>query len=175
MFKYKGPKGVKIGCILDEAEAKQGLKLQTDIATPKFLAKLLRDGDVQASKLRVIVYDEADLTLEQTPDNDLNALFRNEESERDFNRLTYLVGASVTESLGELCVSDSVLPQGNSFIATAMRFAPLVVPSGKNESDTNYNSDNTAPAINTLSPPTPPTSSATLQDLSPCLDPGLLH
>ena len=57
MFKYKGPRGVKIGCVLDEAEAEDGLKLQTDVAvtTPKFLGRLLEEGDIEASKLRVVV------------------------------------------------------------------------------------------------------------------------
>ena len=155
---YKGPKGVKIGCILDEEEAKYGLKLQTDVAitTPAHLPKLIRDGDVVPSKLRVIIYDEADLALEQTPDDDLNALFRDTESDRNFSRLTYLVGASVTESLGKLCVKDSVLPEGNSFIATATKFAPIA-----SEENDNVSEENDA--------------KATLQDLGMCLDPGLRH
>jgi len=160
MFKYKGPKGVKIGCILDEEEAKSGLKLQTDVAitTPKYLGKLIQDGDVIPSKLRVIIYDEADLALEQTSDEDLNALFRDAESDRDFSRLTYLVGASVTESLGQLCVKDSVLPNGKSFIATATNFAPLT-SDGEND-------ENTIEGISKKS---------TLKDLGVCLDPGLRH
>eukprot|EP00957_Ditylum_brightwellii_P120599 9199847-Ditylum_brightwellii.AAC.1 len=122
-----GPKGVKIGCILDDNEAQFGLKLQTDIAitTPSYIEKLIRDGDIKPSKIRVIVYDEADLALEQTSNEVLQALFRDFEGEREFNRLTYLVGASVTESLGDLAVRDKVLPEGKSFIATATRFAPL--------------------------------------------------
>mmetsp|Transcript_4357 Transcript_4357/g.8373 ORF Transcript_4357/g.8373 Transcript_4357/m.8373 type:complete len:724 (+) Transcript_4357:206-2377(+) len=158
MFKYKGPKGVKIGCILDEEEAKYGLKLQTDVAitTPEHLPKLIRDGDVVPSKLRVIVYDEADLALEQTSDEDLNTLFRDTESERDFSRLTYLVGASVTESLGKLCVKDSVLPEGKSFIATATRFAPLIAEDMNLEKDILQ-------------------QKATFKDLGMCLDPGLRH
>ncbi|GFH52751.1 hypothetical protein CTEN210_09227 [Chaetoceros tenuissimus] len=161
MFKYKGPKGVKIGCILDEEEAKYGLKLQTDVAitTPEHLPKLIRDGDVVPSKLRVVVFDEADLALEKTPDEDLNALFRDTESERDFSRLTYLVGASVTESLGKLCVKDSVLPEGKSFIATATKFAPLVTESEVETDSTNLNFSD----------------KASLKDLGMCLDPGLRH
>lgn len=160
MFKYKGPKGVKIGCILDDEEAKSGLKLQTDVAitTPKHLAKLIRDEDIIPSKLRVIIYDEADLALEKTSDEDLNALFRDNESDRDFSRLTYLVGASVTESLGKLCVKDSVLPNGKSFIATATKFAPI---STSEESD-----DTSGSRV---------TNKATLKDLGLCLDPGLRH
>jgi len=169
MFKYKGPKGVKIGCILDEEEAKYGLKLQTDVAitTPKFLAKLIRDGDIIPSKLRVIVYDEADLALEQTSDDDLNALFRDEESERDFSRLTYLVGASVTESLGKLCVSDSVLPKGKSFIATATKFAPLAIEDVAGSEDNDEGNDGATDTDNN--------SKASLKDLGLCLDPGLRH
>jgi superfamily II DNA/RNA helicase len=134
------------------------LKLQTDIAitTPEHLPKLIRDGDVIPSKLRVIIYDEADLALDRTPDEDLNLLFRDTESERDFSRLTYLVGASVTESLGKLCVRDSVLPEGNSFIATATRFAPIIsedVDASENLSE----------------------EKSSLKDLGMCLDPGLRH
>ena len=158
VHQYKGPKGVKIGCILDDEEVQYGLKLQTDVAitTPKHLPKLIRDGDIVPSKLRVIIYDEADLALEQTPDEDLNALFRDTESERDFSRLTYLVGATVTESLGKLCVKDSVLPEGKSFIATALKFAPLSSEEGAVDEDAS-------------------TEKATLKGLGVCLDPGLRH
>lgn len=135
------------------------MKLQTDVAitTPEHLPKLIRDGDVVPSKLRVIIYDEADLALDQTPDEDLNLLFRDTEFDRDFSRLTYLVGASVTESLGKLCVRDSVLPEGNSFIASATRFAPIVsedVDSASNDAQQ---------------------AKVSLKDLGMCLDPGLRH
>ena len=152
---------MKIGCILDDEEAKHGLKLQTDVAitTPEHLPKLIRDGDVVPSKLRVVVFDEADLALEKTPDEDLNALFRDTESERDFSRLTYLVGASVTESLGKLCVKDSVLPEGKSFIATATKFAPLVTESEVETDSTDIDFND----------------KASLKDLGMCLDPGLRH
>ncbi|KAI2499915.1 DEAD-like helicase [Fragilaria crotonensis] len=88
MFKYKGPKGVKIGCVLDDEDAQEGLKLQTDVAItmPQYLTKLLIDGDVQPSRLRVIVYDEADLALEQTNPDDLEALFNDDPEEREFSR-----------------------------------------------------------------------------------------
>jgi len=165
MFKYTGPKGVKIGCILDEEEAKNGLKLQTDVAitTPKFLKKLIRDGDVKPSNLRVVVYDEADLTLEQSSKDELNGLFKNEEEERNFSRLTFLVGASVTESLGKLCV-DTVLPSGSSYIATATRFAPLVTAAVEDDGTTTESDEESG--IDTM---------ATLKDLKLCLDPGLRH
>ena len=174
MFKYKGPKGVKIGCILDEEEAKFGLKLQTDVAitTPKFLGKLIRDGDIVPSKLRVVVYDEADLALEQTSDEDLTSLFRDTESERDFSRLTYLVGASVTESLGKLCVRDSVLPQGKSFIASATSFAPLEMDDVTTIEDNENDSENVSDVIEVLNNGN---SKATFKDLGLCLDPGLKH
>jgi len=120
---------VKIGCVLDEEMHVEGLKLQTDVAitTPQYLTKLIKDNDVDPSKLRVVIYDEADLGLEQTTSpEDLKLLFgENTNSEREFSRITYLVGATVTESLGNLAVKDEVLPEGNSFIATAIRFAPL--------------------------------------------------
>jgi len=170
MFKYKGPKGVKIGCILDEKEASYGLAynlLQTDVAItiPQYLPKLLEDGDILAEHLRVIVYDEADLCLEQTSNDNLRTLFNNhnsndekEEDDDDFisesqSRLTYLVGASVTKSLGELCVRDAVLPKGRSYIATATQYSPLQF-SGEQKDET---------------------TTTTLQDLNACLDPGLRH
>ena len=55
MFRYKGPKGVKIGCVLDDIMSKEGLKLQTDIAitTPQYLSKLIEEKDVDPAKLRV--------------------------------------------------------------------------------------------------------------------------
>mmetsp|Transcript_12563 Transcript_12563/g.29761 ORF Transcript_12563/g.29761 Transcript_12563/m.29761 type:complete len:764 (+) Transcript_12563:90-2381(+) len=161
MFKYKGPKGVKIGCVLDDEEAKFGLKLQTDVAitTPKYLGKLMRDGDIIPENLRVVMYDEADLALEQTPEDDLRALFSDAEDERTFSRLTYVVGATVTESLGKLIVRDGILPQGKSFIATASQFAPL------STSDADAASGNTASETRT----------ASLKDLGLCLDPGLRH
>lgn len=181
LFKYKGPKGVKIGCVLDAQEAKYGLKLQTDIAitTPQFLTKLLRHGDVDPTKLRVVVYDEADLALEQTTDTDLNALFRDCENDRTFSRLSFLVGATVTESLGQLAVRDSVLPQGKSFIATATRFAPItssnssnnntginLPPHKKNASEMD---EENAPIQNST------VAVASLRDLNMCLDLGLIH
>jgi superfamily II DNA/RNA helicase len=133
------------------------------------LPKLIRDGDIVPSNLRVVIYDEADLALEQTTDDDLNALFRDEESERDFSRLTYLVGASVTESLGKLCVKDSVLPKGKSFISTATSFAPLAIEDAASEevdkTVENVNKDNDNDNK----------SKATLKDLGLCLDPGLKH
>lgn len=97
-----------------------------------------------------------------------------EEELRDFSRLTFLVGASVTESLGKLCVRDSVLPEGKSFIATATRFAPLidVNDSGGQEGITlkdepNGTNDDTLTAKSS--------TAATLNDLGMCLDPGLRH
>ena len=161
MFKYKGPKGVKIGCVLDDEEAKFGLKLQTDVAitTPKYLGKLIRDGDIIPENLRVVIYDEADLALEQTPEDDLKALFSDAEDERNFSRLTYVVGATVTPSLGKLVVRDGILPEGKSFIATATQFAPLSM------SDADSASGDTASETRT----------ASLKDLGLCLDPGLRH
>mmetsp|Transcript_12560 Transcript_12560/g.18451 ORF Transcript_12560/g.18451 Transcript_12560/m.18451 type:complete len:721 (+) Transcript_12560:89-2251(+) len=161
MFKYKGPKGVKIGCVLDEEDAQEGLKLQTDIAitTPEFLTKLLTDGDVDPSNLRVIVYDEADLALEQTNPDDLESLFDDDQEERPYTRLTFLVGASVTESLGNLAVRSRVLPGGKSYIATSNSFLPL--SSSKADDPSKLASEES-----TL---------AALTDLDICLDPGLQH
>lgn len=168
MFKYKGPKGIKIGCILDDDEADFGLKLQTDVAItmPQYLTKLLGDGDVDPSKLRVVCYDEADLALEQTQRQDLASLFDDDSEERDYSRLTFLVGASVTEALGNLAVRSRVLPQGKSYIATATRFAPLQSSeSGEGSAD---DDDDSMAATET-------TTTASLKDLDVCLDPGLKH
>lgn len=151
--KYKGPKGVKIGTILDEEDATMGLKLQTDVAitAPEFLGKLIRDGDILPSILRVIAFDEADLSLERFGDETLAELF---EKTRNDIRLTFLVGASVTESLGNYAVSSKILPEGTSFIATATSCAAL-----------------------TREPTNTPSSreAATLQDLNVCLYPDLAH
>ena len=146
---------------MEEEEAQHGLKLQTDVAitTPEFLPKLLQDGDILTEQLRVIVYDEADLCLEETSNDVLKRLFCPSIDEEDEflseqqSRLTYLVGASVTKSLGELCVKDDVLPQGKSYIATATHFAPLLLEPTNVEGG----------------------SVATLQDLNKCLDLGLRH
>lgn len=156
--KYKGPKGVRIGCVLDDEEAAFGLKLQTDIAvtTPQYLGKLIDDGDINLSKLRVIVFDEADLAIEQTKPETLSKLFDDDVTERDSTRLTLLVGASVTEALGNLAVSSRIIPH-QSYIATANRFAPLT------KSDV---------AIDELDEGIP---TASLQDLNVCLYPGLKH
>lgn len=171
MFRYKGPKGVKIGCVLDEQMSSEGLKLQTDIAitTPKYLSKLIKDNDVDPSKLRVVVYDEADLGLEQTSDDILKSLFDNEEKRREFSRISYLVGATVTESLGTLAVKDEILPEGKSFIATATKFAPLT----KEDEQSAGDDVDAAPKVGISS--SSDASTATLKDLRLCLDPGLSH
>lgn len=176
LHQYKGPKGVKIGCILDDEEAQFGLKLQTDVAitTPKYLPNLVRDGDVIPAKLRVVVYDEADLTLEQTYEEDLNALFRDSEPDRNLSRLSFLVGASVTESLGKLCVKDSVLPKGMSFIATATRFAPLLIDDTDDSAHTLQSSYTTTQPLES-SPSLNLNTKATLKDIGLCLDQGLYH
>ncbi|KAL3918009.1 MAG: hypothetical protein SGILL_004446 [Bacillariaceae sp.] len=172
MFKYKGPKGVRVGCILDDEEAKFGLKLQTDVAitTPKYVGKLMADGDLNPSKLRVVSFDEADLTLEQTPPDILSAIFDTNSTlldgdfvpyERDNPRLSFMVGASVTEALGSLAVKSRILPEGKSYIATATGHSPI-------KSD-----DNQKTPERLMEGDEPKTAS--LQDLSVCLDPGLKH
>ena len=142
--------------------SKEGLKLQTDVAitTPKYLTKLLEDGDVNPAKLRTVIFDEADLGLEQTKPEGLKLLFDND-STREFSRVSYLVGASVTESLGKVAVKDKILPESNSFIATATKCAPLV--SEKELLDAEASSNEASPFL------------ASLKDLNLCLDPGLLH
>jgi len=185
MFKYKGPKGVKIGCVLDDEMSKEGLKLQTDIAitTPKYLTKLMEDGDVDPSKLRVVVYDEADLGLEQTSTDNLKLLFDGGGAKkREFSRISYLVGATVTESLGNLAVRDEILPKGKSYIVTATRFAPLAADdvdvatiAGEDEEDVTGGGEylNAVPTVGISS--SADASKATLKDLNLCLDPGLRH
>ncbi|KAL7573789.1 hypothetical protein ACA910_007818 [Epithemia clementina (nom. ined.)] len=187
MFKYKGPKGVRIGCVLDDEDAAFGLKLQTDVAItmPQYLGKLLDDGDIEAAQLRVVVYDEADLGLEQTSTSTLKALFEDtspeqpnddyhdddedkddddEPQRREYSRLTFLVGASVTEALGNLAVSSRILPSGRSYIATATRFAPLLSDEGDAGCTSSHGDD-----FLLLEP------KASLQDLNLCLYPGLKH
>ena len=163
MFKYKGPKGIRIACVLDDEEALFGLKLQTDIAitTPHYLGKLIGDKDVDPSRLRVVVYDEADLALEQTDAGDLSRLFDDDPEEREYSRLSFLVGASVTEALGSLAVSSRVLPKGSSWIATATRYGALST------------SDEEIQDASRLVGEEPRTAS--LKDLNYCLYPGLKH
>ena len=151
--------------------AKEGLKLQTDVAitTPYYLTKLIESKDVDPSKLRVVIYDEADLGLEQTSDENLKLLFGNEERKREFSRISYLVGATVTESLGTFAVKDDILPEGKSFIASAMRFAPLTTEDEAVAAE----EDGGAPIAGLGAAPT--AAAATLRDLNLCLDPGLRH
>ena len=95
MFKYKGPKGIRIGCVLDDEEAEFGLKLQTDVAItmPEYVDKLISDGDLIPSKLRVIIYDEADLALENTPADALASLFDDDIEERLYSGTFPLVSS----------------------------------------------------------------------------------
>ena len=171
MFKYKGPKGVRVGCVLDDEEAKFGLKLQTDVAItmPQYLGKLVADEDIIPSKLRVVAYDEADLALEMTPPDVLSDIFDTNSTlrdgdyvpyERDNHRLSFMVGASVTEALGNLVVKSRILPEGKSYIATATGHAPIVAER-----------DMTEPGVLEANQP----KSASLKDLDVCLDPGLKH
>jgi len=156
-FRYKGPKGIRIGCVLDDEEASQGLKLQTDIVvtTPKYLGKLLDEEDIKPASLRVIAYDEADLSLELTSDDNLSKLFDDDSTdERLSSRLVLLAGASVTKPLGDFAVQKRVLPPGRSSIATATTFAPLKSHKSSGEETAR---------------------SMSLQDLDVCLYPGLQH
>jgi superfamily II DNA/RNA helicase len=164
MFKYKGPKGIRIGCVLDDEEAQFGLKLQTDVAItmPQYLDKMIADGDLVPSKLRVVIYDEADLALENTAAEALTSLFDDRSEEREYTRLTLMVGASVTESLGSLAVRTRILPEGKSYIATATNHRPLL---------TSENFDIEAPSNLVGDQP----KVASLKDLNVCLNPGLIH
>eukprot|EP00529_Nitzschia_sp_RCC80_P009394 CAMPEP_0113447038 /NCGR_PEP_ID=MMETSP0014_2-20120614/4029_1 /TAXON_ID=2857 /ORGANISM="Nitzschia sp." /LENGTH=768 /DNA_ID=CAMNT_0000338175 /DNA_START=35 /DNA_END=2341 /DNA_ORIENTATION=+ /assembly_acc=CAM_ASM_000159 len=168
MFKYKGPKGVRIACILDDEEAAFGLKQQTDVAIvmPKYLGKLMDDGELVPSKLRVVVFDEADLALEESSPDDLQTLFEDEE-DRSNSRLTFIVGASVTESLGNLAVKSRILPNGRSYIASATRHYPLT-------SELDEENATTA-KLNRESLQGDEPKTASLKDLDVCLDPGLIH
>lgn len=172
MFKYKGPKGVRVGCILDDEEAKFGLKLQTDVAItmPEYVGKIMSDGDLIPSKLRVVAFDEADLALEQTSSEDLTAIFDTNSTlrdgdyvpyERDYPRLSFMVGASVTEALGNLVVKSRILPEGKSYIATATSHSPIVTKEGSRSSISLPVGDEP--------------KTASLKDLGVCLDPGLRH
>ena len=162
MFKYKGPKGIRIGCVLDDEEAEFGLKLQTDVAItmPEYVDKLISDGDLIPSKLRVIIYDEADLALENTPADALASLFDDDIEERLYTRLTLMVGASVTESLGNLAIRTRILPEGKSYIASATSHRPLVAAQ---DLDTKTDALSDQQKV------------ASLKDLDVCLNPGLIH
>jgi superfamily II DNA/RNA helicase len=176
MFKYKGPKGVRIACILDDEEAAFGLKQQTDVAIvmPQYLGKLMSDGELVPNKLRVVVFDEADLALEETSPDDLQTLF---DEGRKSSRLTFIVGASVTEALGNLAVKSRIIPNGKSYIASATRYYPLTsdVEKDGDGSDDAVNLQNTTGTLNrgTIAGDEPKTAS--LKDLDVCLDPGLIH
>ena len=165
-FSYKGPKGVRVACVLDDEEAEFGLKLQTDVAitTPQYLTKLIADNDINPSKLRVVIYDEADLALEETDSEALERLFNDNHEDREYTRLTFMVGASVTESLGNLAVRSRILPEGKSFIASATRHRPL-------QADRNADSGDETPSGMCGDQP----KVASLKDLNVCLDPGLRH
>jgi len=171
MFKYKGPKGVKIGCILETEEAQTGLKLQTDIAitTPQFLNKLIQENDINPFKLRVITFDEADLALEQMSVDTMKTLFlenvqfSDEENEDNIrrSRLTYLVGASVTEALADLPVQQTILPKDQTYIATATSYAPLDTETDIETFSIDGSNENIA--------------TTSLKQLRLNLDPGLIH
>eukprot|EP00934_Nitzschia_sp_Nitz4_P009212 Nitzschia sp. Nitz4//scaffold107_size73032//4950//7220//NITZ4_005751-RA/size73032-snap-gene-0.85-mRNA-1//-1//CDS//3329532566//9202//frame0 len=162
-LEYTGPKGVKIGCVLTDQEAEHGLKLQTDICItlPKYLGKLMKDGDVVPSKLRFVAYDEADLALEMTNSSDLTVLFDRQAKIREYSRLTFMVGASVTKSLGNLAVRSQMLPEGRSYIATATGSRPLSAK--QHLVDASHDVVGDAP------------KQASFEDLDVCLDPGLIH
>ena len=176
MFKYKGPKGIRVGCILDNSEAEFGLKLQTDVAIvmPQYVGKLIDDGDLIPSSLRVVAFDEADLVLEMISPNDLTTLFdtksRSGENDGDYvpgeerdltKRLSFMVGASVTESLGNLVVKSRILPEGKSYIATATRNYPIGQTAADDVDENLVVGDQP--------------KKASLKDLDVCLNPGLQH
>jgi superfamily II DNA/RNA helicase len=204
MFKFKGPRGVKISCILDDLEAESGLTMQTDVAitTPHYLTKLLNDTQIKPEKLRVVVFDEADLALETTKEDDLKRLFQrtcteekkkknkhsstsssstsdDEEDEveeddyldhsRTYSRLTYLVGASLTESIQQIPpVREHVLQKDFTYLATATSFAPLVLETPDSTTvvpRSTYSSSSTIHDAET----------ASLSQLKLHLDPGLIH
>jgi len=187
MFRYKGPKGIRVGCVLDDNEAEFGLKLQTDVAIvmPQYVGKLIADGDLIPSSLRVVAFDEADLALEMISPEDLTTIFDTKsralsakgdgEDDGDYvpyeerglqQRLTFMVGASVTESLGNLVVKSRILPEGKSYIATATRNHPIEGQSNDDEGSGDVDANLAAGDQ---------TKKASLKDLDVCLDPGLKH
>ena len=124
------------------------------------------------------MYDEADLGLEQTDDAVLEKLFVDDDEDGDgdgdraYNRLTFLVGASVTESLGNLAVRSEVLPDGNSYIVTATKHAPLVSSSSSSPLSSKFKTDKSKLSVSTMNKQS---GAASLQDLNLCMDPGLRH
>jgi len=190
MFKYKGPKGIRVGCVLDDEEASFGLKLQTDvaIAMPQYVGKLMADGDVKPASLKVVVFDEADLALEMMSPKDLKTLFDTKNrllsptgegeddgdyvpyEERDLTkRLTFMAGASVTESLGNLVVKSRILPEGKSYIATAFENHRI-----EGKADGSDGDDAGGDVDANLAVGDQP-KKASLKDLNVCLNPGLNH
>jgi len=115
---YQGPTGVRIGCIFDDNEAQYGLKFETDVAitTPKYLTKLLNEGDVNSNDLLVTMFDEADLVTSLMKKTDLDKLYLNLSPK---TRLTFLVGASITSS--EL---ENYIQSEKTYIATSFDFEP---------------------------------------------------
>lgn len=70
------------------------------------------------------IFDEADLALEMMAGDVIDKLF--ESPGRELSRLTYLVGASVTDSLANTAiVKGKMLPQGASYLATSTSFNPI--------------------------------------------------
>ena len=191
MFKYKGPKGIRVGCILDDEEAAFGLKLQTDVAIvmPQYVGKLIADGDLKPSSLRVVAFDEADLALEMISPENLTTLFNTKsralsakgdgKDDGDYvpyedrslqQRLTFMVGASVTESLGNLVVKSRILPEGKSYIATATRNHKIEGQSTDGDDSGDGSGD-----VDANLATGDQTKKASLKDLDVCLDPGLKH
>jgi superfamily II DNA/RNA helicase len=205
MFKFKGPRGVKISCILDDLEAESGLTMQTDVAitTPRYLTNLLHDTQIKPDKLRVVVFDEADLALETTKEEDLKRLFQrtctdekkkkkkkdsstssdendddddDEEEDdyldhsRSYSRITYLVGASVTESLQQIPpVREHVLQKDFTYLATATSFAPLVLETSQSATVVSRSTYTSSTTTNNDAETT------SLSQLKLHLDPGLIH
>eukprot|EP00536_Pseudo-nitzschia_multiseries_P012994 jgi/Psemu1/309579/fgenesh1_kg.529_\ len=188
MFKYKGPKGIRVGCVLDDEEATYGLKLQTDVAIvmPQYVGKLMADGDVKPSSLKVVVFDEADLALEMMTPKDLKSLFDTKSrllsatgegeddgdyvpyEERDLmKRLTFMAGASVTESLGNLVVKSRILPEGKSYIATAFENHRIEGHSADSDGDSGPGDVDANLAVGDQP------KKASLKDLNVCLNRGI--
>lgn len=115
----------------------------------------------------------------------MQALFEKDNADREYNRLVFLVGASVTESLGSLAVRSNMLPEGKSYIATATRHGPLVAAAaaaatttatdGTEESNGMLNTTTLSSTAAGLVGATTSMAASSLKDLKFCLDPGLKH
>jgi len=115
MFKFKGPRGVKVGCVLDEEEAEIGLPVGTDVAivVGAVLGRVLdEDKGLDVSELQIVAVDEFDefvtggLVGETTTGEAIGRVLNSGGGDRMFN---LLVGASVTPEVIKLAKNKDII------------------------------------------------------------------